>query len=39
MGSVLKQGREPWDGRNQTVVLQVAVSFLQACAEGVSRIC
>ena len=30
---------EPWDGRDQTIVLQVAVSFLQACAEGVSRIC
>ena len=30
---------KPFDGRDQTVVFQVAVSFLQACAEGVSRIC
>jgi hypothetical protein len=29
---------EPWDGRDQTIVFQVAVSFLQVCAEGVSRI-
>ena len=30
---------EPWDGRDQTGVLRVAVSFLYACVEGVSSIC
>jgi hypothetical protein len=30
---------EPWDGRYQTVVYQVAVSFPEAFVEGVSRIC
>ena len=34
-----KEEGEPWDGIDQTIVFQVAVSFLQACAEGVSRIC
>ena len=30
---------EPWDGRDQSIVFQMAVSFHLACAEGVSRIC
>jgi hypothetical protein len=31
--------RELWDGKGQIIVFQMAVSFLEAYAEGVSRIC
>jgi hypothetical protein len=31
--------RGPWDGSDQTIVFQMAISFLLACAEGVSKIC
>jgi hypothetical protein len=30
---------KPWDGTDQTIVFQVAVSFPYACVEGVSMIC
>ena len=30
---------EEQDSRDKTIVFQVAVSFLQVCAEGISRIC
>ena len=33
-----KEG-EPWGGSDQTIMFQEAVTFLRACAEGVSRIC
>jgi len=29
----------PWDGTDQTIMFQMIVSFLYACAEGVFRIC
>ena len=33
-GAVRREDGETWDGRDQIIVFQVAVSFLEAGAEG-----